>query len=162
MRVKMPLGMSLAVGGTLVKSHGVGKRSCEQIVVARRDAMQDVRQRVAARFRKLLQRTGVPLADHDRFKRPHRPERHDRCELIILADDPVLLFVFRFSSTRKANKLECACWYATNDACSLAGSFGSVAFAQIWPCGCGLLAPIMAPRFSKMRTELMPLSLPSN
>src|SRR5580704_6529684 len=43
MRVKMPLGMSFAVGGTLVKSHGIGKRSLEQVIVTRRDTMQDVR-----------------------------------------------------------------------------------------------------------------------
>ena len=55
MRVKMPLRVSLSVSRTLMKSHGVGKRSCEQVVVARRNAVQDVRQRVAARFRKLLQ-----------------------------------------------------------------------------------------------------------
>ena len=54
---------ALAVGGPLVKSHGVGKRSLEQIVVARCNAMQDVRQRIAPRFRKLLERSRVPLAD---------------------------------------------------------------------------------------------------
>src|ERR1700678_1424676 len=94
MRVKMPLGMSFAVGGTLVKSHGVGKRSCEQIVVARRDAMQDVRQRIASGLRKLLKRACVLFADEHRLEGPDRPERHDRGELVIFADDAVLLFLF--------------------------------------------------------------------
>src|SRR5579863_9833847 len=96
MRMKMPLAMSFAVGGTLVKSQGVRKRSCEQVVVPRRDAMQDIRQRIASGFRKLIQRACVPLADHDRFERPYCPERHQRRELIVLADDTVLLFSFEF------------------------------------------------------------------
>src|ERR1700689_4682849 len=66
--------------------------------------------------------------------------------------------IFKYSHSRHP---ACCRWYAANDACSFAGSFGSVAFAQICPCGCGLLAPIIAPRFSKISTELIPLSLPS-
>ena len=65
--------------------------------------------------------------------------------------------IFKYSHNKQA---ACCRWYAANDARSLAGSFGTVAFAQICPCGCGLLAPIIAPRFSKIRTELIPFSAP--
>jgi hypothetical protein len=34
-------------------------------------------------------------------------------------------------------------------------SLGSLQVAQIWQCGCGLLAPIIAPRFSKICTARM-------
>ena len=38
---------------------------------------------------------------------------------------------------------------------SLAISLGSERVAQIWQCGCGLLAPIISPRFSKICTAPM-------
>ena len=37
----------------------------------------------------------------------------------------------------------------------LADLIGIVSFAQIWQCGCGLLAPMISPRFSKICTWLM-------
>src|SRR5271163_1261748 len=67
--------------------------------------------------------------------------------------------IFKYSHSKQA---VCCRWYNANDACSFAGSLGSVAFAQICPCGCGLLAPIIAPRFSKISTELISFSLPSD
>src|ERR1700689_5918858 len=94
MRVKMPLGMSFAVGGTLVKSHRVGKRSCEQIVVTRRDAMQDVRQRIASGLRKLLKRACVLFADEHRFEGPDRPERPAPPERGASRADAVLVLLF--------------------------------------------------------------------
>ena len=52
------------------------------------------RQRIASGLRKLLKRACVLFADEHRFEGPDRPERHDRGELIIFADDAVLLFLF--------------------------------------------------------------------
>src|ERR1035437_6450322 len=52
--------------------------------------------------------------------------------------------------------------HASRDVCSLEISLGSAWLDQIWQCGCGLLAPIMAPRLSKICTYWISGRAPSS
>src|ERR1700690_3249651 len=87
MRVKMPLGMRIAIGRALMKPHGIRKRYVEQVVVTRCYSMKDVDKRIAPGFRKLFERAHVSIADDDRFERPNCPEWYDRRKLIVPTND---------------------------------------------------------------------------
>src|ERR1700746_3427926 len=95
MCMEMPLGMGLAIGGTLMKAHGVREKSFEELVVARRQVSQYVRQSVPLGVRKFVHAAKMPLTDHDRLKRPHSPKRHEGGECFVLANEALrLLFLY--------------------------------------------------------------------
>jgi hypothetical protein len=74
--------------------------------------------------------------------------------MLVLKNDPPprpvsSLFRCRYSHSRQQPvSARCSRWALV----SAAGSSGTKSVDQICPCGCGLLAPIMAPRFSKICT----------
>src|SRR6266403_589936 len=86
-RVQMPFFVGAAVRGLLVESHRVRERRLEQIVVANGDAAQDVAEEIALFPAKLIDRSNMALAQHQRFEWPNRPERHNYSKSIVLADD---------------------------------------------------------------------------
>ena len=89
-----------------------------------------------SRFGSTTSRTATPPRTAQQPQNPHsRPSHVPRSHLH-------LQVIAQKARPPFAQILVCA-------ACSFAGSFGTVSFAQICPCGCGLLAPIIAPRFSK-------------
>src|SRR5713101_5963503 len=56
-RVKMPFRMCLAIGWTLVKTHGIRERRLEKIVIANSYAPQDVREKLRFFTRKFGKRS---------------------------------------------------------------------------------------------------------
>ncbi len=151
MRVQVPLIVRLPVRWTLVEAHRVRERNLEQVVIARGERLHDLGQRVPLGVPELLDRPGVPLRQQHGLEWPHGPERHQRREVVVLAVRSSPRARARASGSRRAGS-PCAGWYSDWAASSFAGSFGIVAVDQIWQCGCGLLAPIMSPRFSKICT----------
>src|SRR5258706_390890 len=87
-RVQMPFFVGAAVGGLLVESHRVWERRLEQIVITNRDAPQDVAEEIALFPAKLIDRSNMALAQHQRLEWPNRPERNDHGKSNVLADDP--------------------------------------------------------------------------
>ena len=98
-----------------------------------------------------VDRRHVPLGQHHGLERPDRPERHHRQETLVLFHHALAAGLLQpgvlaqQAGPRAPRHASCA-------AVSLATSLGIAWFDQIWQCGCGLLAPIMAPRFSKICT----------
>src|ERR1700746_3173218 len=86
MRVEMPLWISLSIGGPLVEAHRIGKRGLKQIVVANRNAPQNIREEFRFAAGEILHGGKVPLAYQHRFERPYRPERSQYRKTVILTD----------------------------------------------------------------------------
>src|SRR5689334_21230807 len=87
--------MRLPVGRSLMKAHGVRKSGLEQIVVANSDAAKNVAEEIAFFPVELFEGCDVALAQYERLERPHRPERNDDCESIVLADDALVSLEFQ-------------------------------------------------------------------
>ena len=81
MPMKMPFRMRLAVTWPLMKPHRVGERSLEEIVIANRDELKNVRKQVAFFRGKIAKRTAMPFAQEKHLEWPHRPERNQDCEI---------------------------------------------------------------------------------
>src|ERR1035437_1606249 len=84
MQVQVPFLVLEAVRGPLVDPHRVRERDVEQAVVARRGALEDVRQAVALRVREPVDRRQVPFGDDRRLERPDGPERDHHQEAFVL------------------------------------------------------------------------------
>src|SRR5664280_2051647 len=84
MQVQVPFRVLEAVRGPLVDPHRVRERNVEQAVVARRGALEDVRQSVALRVREPVDRRQVPLGNDRGLERPDGPERNHRQEGVVL------------------------------------------------------------------------------
>src|SRR5208282_6687106 len=82
----MPFRVRLAIGRGLMKTHRIGERNLEEIVVARGELFEDIRKTVARRGIKRSQVSGVSLGEQQHFKRPYRPERNEGCEMGVLDD----------------------------------------------------------------------------
>ena len=117
------------------------------------------RRRIAARSSRgavveIGQSRGRPLGDQQRLERPGGPERHDRQPLVGLGRRPA----GRRASWPHVVEQQAAARSSRSAACCAASSRARLAPAarcpaQTWPCGCGLEAPIAAPRFSKTWTQ---------
>src|ERR1700730_2238927 len=92
MRVKVPLGMWLAIGRLLMKPHGIGKCGGEEIVVADGQAPQDGGEIIAFNVTQVQKTRGVAPAENHRFKGPDCPIRNQRYEPFVLADDALTAF----------------------------------------------------------------------
>src|SRR5580700_4570754 len=92
MRVKVPLGMWLAIGRLLMKAHGIGKSGGEEIVVADGQAPQDGGEIIALNVTQVRKTRGVAPAEDHRFKGPHGPVRNQRYEPFVLADNALMAF----------------------------------------------------------------------
>src|SRR5271167_566579 len=95
MRVKVESRVSRAIRGMLVKSHCVGKRGFEEVVVADRDLTKNLRQTFALLFAQLRQRANTTAAEQQRFIRPHRPERNHNGKMLVGANYALLLPQFQ-------------------------------------------------------------------
>lgn len=84
MRVKMPLRMGFAIGRTLVKSHRVGKRSLEEVVVARGEPFEDVAGRVAFFPVQFVHRSDVAARKDHSLEGPYGPEGNEGQEMVVL------------------------------------------------------------------------------
>src|ERR1017187_7738707 len=84
MQVQVPFLVLEAVRGPLVDPHGVRERDVEQTVVARRGALQDVRQPVALRVREPVDRRQVPFGNDGRLEWPDGPEGNYHQEAVVL------------------------------------------------------------------------------
>ena len=142
-----------AAGRPLMKPHRVRKRRLEQFVVSRGQPSSGCRPDPSARARRARAATSrARSADHQRLERPHRPERHHGDELFVRARRRARPRAVRAPRNRTTDTTRAPRDSAASAACSRAGSSGTCSVAQIWQCGCGLLAPIIAPRFSKICT----------
>ena len=83
MGVKMPFGMRVAVGGPLMETHGVRKRSSEKIVVARGESFEDVAECVALRGGEFIDGGDVSSCQDHGLERPNGPIRYQRDEMFI-------------------------------------------------------------------------------
>ena len=98
----------------------------------------------AARFGGVhfVHRAEVAARQHQGLERPHRPERRQRDEALVLAHERA-----RARRARARDSRTAAAGRAPRDRraarrVSFTASLGRLSVAQIWPCGCGLLAPI--------------------
>ncbi len=99
--MQMPFGVGLAVRGTLVEAHRIREGNIEQLVIAGGHLLQDVCQQIAFNFGEGVDSAEVSIADDKSFKRPHRPERHQHCEAVIAANQPVADLVLEFEVLAK-------------------------------------------------------------
>jgi hypothetical protein len=163
MRVQVPLRvMRLAVRGPLVQAHRVRKDDAEQAVVA----PPSVPCRICAKpLRRDASRSSSPVrvpraaARASRTARRPRTAPAPRIRSLAHTMRSHRVQLQRRVVTQQAG-IDAAA--GTGPACGFARHFirQAVSLVQICPCGCGLLAPIIAPRFSKMVTALTNSSLP--
>ncbi len=86
-RVEMPLGMRLGIGGRLMEAHGVWKGSFEEIVVADGDAAKNVGELRTLVERKIREGREMAAAEEHDFERPDGPVGDESDKSVILADD---------------------------------------------------------------------------
>jgi hypothetical protein len=94
MGVQMPVRMGRAIGGTLVEAEGVGERDLEQVIVARCQSFEDVRQTRAFLRRQVAESADMPAADDHGFEGPDRPERNQRDKMVVDADKTLFTLEF--------------------------------------------------------------------
>src|ERR1700722_9085939 len=95
-RIKMRVEMTFrmidfrmigAIGRRLMKAHGVREGNSEHAVVSGSHAMQNIAQRWDFFGRELIHAAKVSAAANQNFKRPNRPERHEREEIIVFINN---------------------------------------------------------------------------
>src|SRR3979490_1009875 len=91
----MPFVMGLTICRALVKTHGVRKRDLEQMIIARGQTLQSVRQRIFLIVRKFCERAKVPSRDYQGFERPDCPERYQHGEVLVFEDDSFAALSFQ-------------------------------------------------------------------
>src|SRR5215469_8135352 len=90
-RVKVEFRIGSLVRRALMKSHSVGKRRTEQVVVTNGKPSQDVRQARALFTAQFRQARHASPTDEQRFERPDGP-KWDQCdEVLVLADNSLVL-----------------------------------------------------------------------
>ena len=87
MGVEMMAGMLLAIGGALVKAHGIGKRRLKEIVVADGQAAHQFRELISFAIAELREVLDVPPAQDHGLEGPYRPVRHQRGEIVVGANN---------------------------------------------------------------------------
>ncbi len=95
MRVEVPLRMRGAVGGPLVKTHGVGKGRFKNAIVAGGDALQNIGEAAAFEGVELVLAGQVAPGDDDGLERPYGPKRHERGEGFVFADQALTGFALK-------------------------------------------------------------------
>lgn len=98
MHVKIPFGMRLAIRRGLVKAGRIGKRAVKKIIVAGREAFQDLGQRVFFGCVHFGKARNPMTAKHQCRERPYRPKRHQGDEVRVVAYDPLTLFHLRLEA----------------------------------------------------------------
>jgi len=78
----------------VVKPHRVRERYLEQIIVASRNAAQQIGQRRDLRRSEIGERRGMPVSQQENLKRPHGPKRDERRKALICGDDAFAAFYF--------------------------------------------------------------------
>ncbi len=104
----------------------------------------------------------VAAAADQNLERPDRPEGHERNETVVLANHAHLLTCFQCDVVTQQAAMVRLHVQLAEQPVPWTGASGIEEVAQIWQWGCGLLAPIMAPRFSKICTWLMSARPPSS
>ena len=79
--------MRLAVGGALMKAHGVGEADLEEIIVAGGDGCEDGGEGGAFRVGEVGETAEVAAREDQGFKRPRGPVGDEGDEEIVLDDD---------------------------------------------------------------------------
>ena len=97
MRMQMPFRMGKSVGGLLMKAHCVRKGRLEEIVISRRDSLEDVGQRVASQVVENRYIGHVMSAAEKNLERPNRPEWNQNDEVFVFADYPFAVGAFEFN-----------------------------------------------------------------
>src|SRR5882724_9137254 len=85
--MKMRLGMRLAIGRSLMKSHGVWEGSFKEIVVAYAQMTKRFGQRTGLGRSQFIHRAQMPDAEHHDFKGPHRPKGNQDNEILVAEDN---------------------------------------------------------------------------
>src|SRR5436190_8686247 len=88
MSVKVVVLVFASIGGSLMKTHRIGKGRLKQIVVTRCQTLQNICKSKTFYLIEIADRTAMsPAEDHD-FERINRPERNDHREVLVLAYQP--------------------------------------------------------------------------
>src|SRR5216684_7417715 len=98
-RMEMPLRMLFFVGRLLVEAYRVRETHSEQLVVAFREAVKNVRQTIALLRSRRIQAGQVPPRQDHRFERPHRPEWDQRDKVRIPHHQALLLLLLQCQVT---------------------------------------------------------------
>src|SRR5262245_47023364 len=85
--VKVPLRMLLVVGGPLVEAHRVGERGLEQVVVERRQLLENSGKRIALRVVLMMHIADVSHDQQEGLERPRCPKRLYCHEVSVLTHD---------------------------------------------------------------------------
>ena len=101
MRVQVPLRIAPAIGGLLVETHRVRERDSEQMVVARGEALEHVGEGFLLCPVHLTHRGQVANWKHHGLKRPDRPKRHERAEMLVFEDQPLGVTALQFEVIAK-------------------------------------------------------------
>src|SRR4028119_2193246 len=101
MGVQVPVWVLSAVYGSLVETHRIGERDLEQVIVAGGELFEDVGQATSLRLLKIRERTHLAPADDKRLEGPHRPERHQGYEVLVLGHYPLARFQFQCEIVRQ-------------------------------------------------------------
>src|SRR5271165_907756 len=149
--MKMTLGMGMAIGGPLMKPHRIRKRSLKQIVVARGKSPKNIREQIAFAIGQLIHRGKVSPAQQQNFKRPDRPVRNQRHKSLVLTNEAFTALQFQRNIIAEQARMLFRV---------IGRQRSHFPLRKIWQrsirpnltMGSGLLAPIMAPRFSKICT----------
>lgn len=95
MRVEVPLGMFVIVHWSLVKAHGIREGNAENLIVGGCDQFENLAERSNMVSSELQQVPKMPVAADQYFEGPDSPERHERHETIILANQACFLLIFQ-------------------------------------------------------------------
>jgi len=144
--------MRSAIGRPLMEAHGVGKADLEKIVIARGHLLENVGETATLAVSISGMAPKVLAAEDKSLKRPHRPERNDGEESIILADNALARDGFELGVvTQQATAVRFVVCQQRKSV-SRCGSSGTCSVAQYLTMRMRCLAPIMAPQFSKIWT----------
>jgi hypothetical protein len=94
MRMQMPGRVGRTIGGALVEAERIGEWDLEQVIVACRQSLKDVRQTRAFLRRQVAESANVSATDDHRLEGPDGPEGNQRNEVIIGADEALFALEF--------------------------------------------------------------------
>src|SRR5687767_5382207 len=95
MGMKDPLGMRLAIEGSLVEAHRVREGNLEQVIIARGDELQDFSEGCyfgGGQLRKPGQSRTV--GNDENFERPDRPKGDECGEMVVGSQEALLASLF--------------------------------------------------------------------